>query len=862
MPGIHQLPGLAIRDMYRRLRVMQGFSVPRRSGWNCHGLAVEVAVERELGLSGRQDIEAYGTERFVARCREYALRHADAISALRARMGYWTGAEAADRTMDDAYVESAWRSLRRIFDAGLLARSRRVVPYCPRCQTPLSAHDLRAPGALKTITTEAVIVRFRLATLPEGANPQLHGADLLVRTTAPWTLAANAAIAVHPHQSYAIARRAGQDDRVIVAESRLAEVLGEDWHVAARVSGGDLAGATYRSLPAAGDLGLPRPVIPGYFVAAGDGTGLMHLAPAYGADDLAAGLAHELEVSDPIGADGRFDGALPLIGGMFFADADQVLIGMLSDRGLIFACRPHHHAYPHCWRCGAPLLFRALPAWHIRTTAARELLCESSERVRWVSGAGPGQAGQGPDGAWLGTDADWALSRTRYWGTPLPLWQCEQGHVTCVGSRAELADLAGRDLIGLDPHRPCIDAVTISCPRCGTTSRRVPDVIDAWYDAGSMPFAQHGPAAGPAGDAQRDRPADLLAESADQARDWFGALLSVGVLGYGRPPFGTALRLGAVLDDRGRPMTSGLGNLVEPLPLIERHGADAVRWFLAAAAPAAAVKMSDVALADIAATVLLSYWNAAAFLVGAAADPAGPGPAWRHGQRRAPPPAMRPMLDRWILSELQCLVRDVTADLADFDSAAAAGRIAGFLDALASRYLRWCRRRFGPETAGPSRLAALATLDECLDALTRIMAPITPFLADHVWELIAAAGPGVPDSVHLTAWPIPVPTLIDDHLASQVALAGLAQLGRSARAAAAISLRQPLARAAVAGDGINAVGSELIGFLADQLGVASVEILPVPPDAAEVIVTTHQLAGWIVAAEDGEMVALDITQPA
>jgi isoleucyl-tRNA synthetase len=428
-----------------------------------------------------------------------------------------------------------------------------------------------------------------------------------------------------------------------------------------------------------------------------------------------------------------------------------------------------------------------------------------------------------------------------------------------------------------------------------------------------MPFAQHRSAAGPVGDAHRERPADLVAESADQAGDWFGALLTVGMLAYGRPAFGTALRLGAVLDDRGRPMTSGLGNLVEPLPLIERHGADAARWYLAAAAPGAAVKMSGAALAEVAATVLLSYWNTAAFLAGAATDAAGPGRAWRHAQRQAPPPGMRPMLDRWILSELQCLVRDVTSDLADYDSASATGRIAGFLDALASRYLRWSGRRFRPDAADPSRLAALATVHECLDTLTRTMAPIIP---------IRLGRPGGPDSVHLTTWPVPVPALIDDQLASQVALAGrLAELGRSARAAAAIGLRQPLARAAVTGDGINAVSSELIGILAEQLSVGSVEILPVPPDAhgqrlvrpnlaaigrrfghdalavaaavdgadpaaviadldssgtfaaalagtrvalsaAEVIVTTQPLSGWIVAAENGEMVALDAAQPA
>ncbi|HYS32996.1 MAG TPA: class I tRNA ligase family protein [Streptosporangiaceae bacterium] len=772
MPGIHQLPGLAVRDMYRRLKSMQGFHVPRNRGWNCHGLQVEVAVESELGLSGRADIEAYGPERFAARCRESAQRHADAMSALSARMGYWTD-DAACRTMDASFVESVWGSLRPIFDAGLLVRDHRVGPYCPRCQTPLAAHDIGQPDPRKPAPGTAVIVRFRLASLPAGASPRLRGADLLVLATAPWTLAANAAIAVHPHQTYVLARRAGQDDQVILAEPRLAGVLGGDWRVAARLTGTELAGATYHPLLEDGGPAGPRPVIAGYFTTARDGTGLTHVAPAYDEQGRAACLAHGVDVTDPIGPDGRFESGLPLVGGVLFADADPILVGALSDRRLIFASSPRECDYPRCLRCGTPLLFRAQPAWRIRTTATGDRVGAVSER----SCPNPGERSQQADGrpgrAWLGTGSDWTLSRTRYWGTPLPLWECARGHFTCVGSLSELSELAGRDLAGLDPHRPHIDAVTITCPRCGGVGRRVPEVIDAWYDAGWMPFALHGVGGAneaATADAGDDTCAQLVAESTDQAPEWFGALLTVGALVHGKRAFGTALRLGTVLDDGGRSMSRSLGNVVEPLPLIERYGADAARWFFATAPPGAARQNSDAALEEIT-RVLLAYRDSAAFLIRGAAGGPGPGGSEQPGERAVPAPAARSLLDRWILSELHALVRDVTADLEAFGSAAACARIAGFIDALSSRYLDLCRGRdrFRQYPNSREYLAARATLYDCIEVLTRLMAPITPFLTDHVWSLLRSGRPELPESVHLARWPVPVPALIDDSLAGQVA---------------------------------------------------------------------------------------------
>lgn len=911
MPGIHHVPGWAARDSYQRMKAMQGFDVYRGGGWDCHGLPVEVAVEKELGLFGLADIEAYGAARFSARCRESAQRHVDAFAALSTRMGCWLDNDRAYRTMDPGYIDAVWWSLRRIFDAGLLVRRHQIAPYCPRCQTPLAWHELGLPDVRRKIPGSEAVVRFSLDSLPEGASPQLRGADLLVWTSAPWTLLGNAGIAVHPHQTYALARRAGQDDRVIVAESRLTQVLGENWHVAARLSGAQLVGATYRPAVDVGGMAGPGHVIPGYFVTTKSGTGLVHLAPAFGTDGLEAGRAHGLSVVDPIGQDGRIDRALPLVGGAFFADADPILIDLLAEGGRLIAGHHREHSCPHCWRCGTPLLFRALSAWYIRTTAVRDRLRAESERTRWE----PPQSTADPAGGVPHGEADWLVSRTRIWGTPLPLWECSSGHVTCAGSLAELSELAGIDLTGLDPHRPYIDGVTIACPQCRGIGRRVPEVIDAGYDTGCMPFAQYGTPPGSPSDHQ----AQLVAESAAQAGGWFSALQTVGTLLFGRAAFGAGLRVGAVLDESGRGMSRNLGNLVDPVPLIERYGADAVRWFCAVAIPPGVDgKMSRAALDQIVRKVLLTYWNTVAFLVSYASAAARKGRPWRPGEPAAPPYGARPLLDRWILSELQTMVGDVTADLTDFRSAAAGARIAGFVDTLSNWYLRSSRRRFrhGPATAECA--AAFATLYECLEVLTRVMAPFTPFLADYVWTVISSPEARAPDSVHLATWPEPVPALIDDQLARQVALARrLAELGRSARATAGIRIRQPLARARIAADKASALGAELRAQLAQELNVRSIESLAAFDDegarpvvcpnfralgrrfgrdtqavatsveranpaaviarlssagtfavplngalvdlsAGELIVTRYPRAGWAVAAGGREMVALDI----
>jgi isoleucyl-tRNA synthetase len=920
MPGVHHVEARVFKDAFPRFKTMQGFHVPRRAGWDCHGLPVEVAVEKELGLASKKDIEAYGIGEFNDRCRESVLRHVDAFETMTERMGYWVDTSDAYRTMDASYIESVWWSLKVIFEKGLLVRDFRISPYCPRCGTPLSDHELGQPDVYRTVTDPSVTVRFPLLTVPDGASPQLTGADLLVWTTTPWTLVSNTAVAVHPDETYVVARKSGDNDRVVVAEALFGSVLGEGWHIAARLRGALLAGATYAAPFRLIQIPDAHRVVTGSFVTTADGTGLVHVAPAFGADDMETGKAHGLPVVNPVRPDGRFDENVPLVGGMFFKDADAPLASDLADRDLLFRSQAHEHSYPHCWRCGTPLLYYAQPSWYIRTTALKEELLAENEKTNWQ----PPTIKHGRYGEWLRNNVDWAMSRTRYWGTPLPLWLCagEHGadeHVTCAGSLAELSGLAGRDLAGLDPHRPFVDDVVITCPECGGEARRVPEVIDTWYDSGAMPFAQLGAPLRNKAEFERAYPAQFIAEAIDQTRGWFYSLMAVGTLVFGRSAYQNVLCLGLLADDRGRKMSKHLGNVLEPIPLMDKHGADALRWFfMASGSPWAARRIGPGVLEEIVRKVLLTYWNTTSFLVLYANAAGAQGNAWTPERNtEAPPAASRPVLDRWVLSELHGLVRDVTADMEAFDSAAAGRRIAAFIDDLSNWYVRRSRRRFWEGPGTPGGAAAFSTLYECLETLTRLMAPLVPFLTDYVWGVLRPAG--APDSVHLAAWPVPDAGLIDERLSGQLALARrLVELGRSARSSAVVRIRQPLARALVSAAGFADLPDELRAQVADELNVRALDTLgfvgeelvdvavkpnfralgrrfgkqtptvaaaieaadaaglagglrsggtvsvlvsgePVTLGADDVIVTRTPRSGWAVASDGGETVALEVS---
>ncbi|HEU5159714.1 MAG TPA: isoleucine--tRNA ligase [Streptosporangiaceae bacterium] len=837
MPGVHHVEARTFKDLFPRFKTMKGHRVIRKAGWDCHGLPVEVAMEKELGLSGKRDIEAYGVAEFNARCRESVLRHVDAWEELSERMGYWIDTSQAYRTMDTDYVEAVWWSLKVIFDKGLLVRDHRISPYCPRCGTPLSDHELGQPGGYETVVDPSVTVRF-----PITSGPLAGQASLLVWTTTPWTLVSNTAVAVHPDVTYVVATDGAE--RVVVAEPLFDQVLGAGWQVVDRLGGGELAGVTYQrplelvAFPEDGQGPGAHRVLTAEFVTVEDGTGLVHLAPAFGADDLAACRAAGLPVINPVRPDGTFDESVPLIGGAFFKDADTTLLADLEARDVLFRSESYEHSYPHCWRCHTPLLYYALPAWYIKTTAIKDRLLAENERTTWY----PETVKWGRYGEWLRGNVDWSLSRSRYWGTPLPLWLCADDHITCVGSLAELSRHAGRDLGGLDPHRPYVDDVTFPCPECGGEARRVPDVIDAWYDSGSMPFAQWGAPHVGNETFEASYPAQFICEAIDQTRGWFYSLMAVGTLVFGRSSYENVVCLGHILAEDGRKMSKHLGNVLEPMPLMEKHGADALRWYMAATGqPWAARRVGDVALEEIVRKVLLTYWNTASFFVlyanaaatsdtagtaaGTAADAAGTAGAWtpeRVGE--APPPARRPLLDRWALAELHRTVNEVDAALEDFDTARAGRRLAEFIDDLSNWYVRRSRRRFWEGPRSPEGAAAFATLYECLETVTRLLAPIVPFITDYVWDVLRA--PDTPESVHLAAWPTADPDLLDAELTGQMALVRrLVELGRAARASSGVRTRQPLGRALIGAAGSRALPAELRAQIADELNVGSLDEL-------------------------------------
>ncbi|MEV4349710.1 isoleucine--tRNA ligase [Actinoplanes sp. NPDC049596] len=799
MPGAHHIEARVFKDVFPRYRTMKGYHVARKAGWDCHGLPVELAVEKELGFNGKLDIERYGVAEFNERCRASVTRHTDAFAELTERMGYWVDLDDAYRTMDPGYIESVWWSLKQIFDKGLLVEDFRVAPWCPRDQTTLSDHEL-AQG-YETDVDPAVYVRFPLTS-----GPLAGTTNLLVWTTTPWTLVSNTAVAVNPAVTYVVATDGAE--RIVVAEPLVPEGFTptgetftgremERWAYTPPFDLVEVPGAHY--------------VILADYVTTDSGTGLVHQSPAFGADDLASCRAYGLPMVNPVRLDGTFEEGLPLVGGLFFRTANEPLVSSLRERGLLFRKDDYEHQYPHCWRCHTALIYYAQPSWYIRTTAVRDEMIRENEKTNWQ----PATVKHGRYGDWLNNNVDWALSRKRYWGTPLPIWRCAEGHLTCVGSLAELSGLAKADLSGLDPHRPFIDAVTFDCPSCGAVATRVEEVIDAWYDSGSMPFAQFGYPYQNRELFEKSFPAQFISEAIDQTRGWFYTLMAVGTLVFDESPYENVVCLGHILAEDGRKMSKHLGNILEPIPLMDTHGADAVRWFMAAVgSPWSARRVGPTTLQEVVRKTLLTYWNTVAFqaLYGRTAgwSPSASDPA----------PADRPVLDRWVLSELNELVRRVDAAMNAFDTQEAGKVLAAFVDDLSNWYVRRSRRRFW--RGDP---AALATLHEALRTVTLLMAPLTPFITERVWQdLVAAVDPSAPASVHLAAFPVADDALIDPALSAHVATTRrLVELGRAARAESGMKVRQPLSRALASAPGFADLPAELLAEIASELNVGAVE---------------------------------------
>jgi isoleucyl-tRNA synthetase len=796
-PGTHHVEARVTKDIYPRFQTMRGRHVPRRAGWDCHGLPVELAVEKELGFTGKADIEAYGVAAFNAKCRESVLRHVGEFEEMTRRVGYWVDFDDAYRTMDTAYVESVWWSLKQIHDSGLLVEDFRISPWCPRDQTTLSDHEVSQ--GYTDLTDPSVYVRLPLIDGPVDA-------DLLIWTTTPWTLVSNTAVAVHPSVVYAVVATDGRP--VVVAEPLVTAALGEDTEILQTLTGAELERAKYRRPFELVELpGEANFVVLADYVTTDEGTGLVHQAPAFGADDMLVARQYGLPVVNPVLPNGRFADDVGIVGGVFFKDADEPLMADLKARGLLLRHRPYTHSYPLCWRCDTALIYYATPSWYVRTTARKEELLRENENTDWH----PPTIKTGRYGEWLRNNIDWALSRSRYWGTPLPIWRCtaEPKHaLVVVGSIAELGEKAGLDLSALDPHRPFVDDVVVPCPDCGGESRRVPEVIDAWYDSGAMPFAQHGypHVEGSAAEFAKAYPAQMICEGLDQTRGWFYTLMAVNTLLFDTSSYESVLCLGIILDEHGRKMSKHVGNVLDPFEVLDRHGADALRWvMLCQGNPWAARRVGHENLGEVVRSLLLTYWNTASFLT-LYADASG----FTTGGRWQP----THLLDRWALAETNDAVREVTEALEVFDSVRGGRRLTQLIEDLSNWYVRRSRRRFWD---GDSE--ALATLHLCLHTVTRLLAPFIPFVTDEVWQAIRTADDA--DSVHLSRWPS-VADVDDPGLRAEMrTLRKLVELGRSARTASKVRTRQPLGRALVSAPDLR---TELLAELADELNVA--EILP------------------------------------
>jgi isoleucyl-tRNA synthetase len=801
-PGIHHVWARLFKDIYPRFQTMRGRHVARKGGWDCHGLPVEVEVEKELGFSGKPEIEQYGIEAFNARCRASVQRYVQDFTSLTTRIGMWLDVDDAYWTMSNDYIESVWWLFHEMWDKELLYEGTKVVPYCGRCGTALSSHELAQPGAYQDVTEPSVYVRFPVA----GADY-----DLLVWTTTPWTLISNVAAAVGPDVDYVRVRgRDGRRDLVLAAD-RVAAVLGDDSEVRGPIPVAELVGAHYErpfaTLPI--DVDANR-VVAAEFVTTGDGSGIVHLAPAFGEIDREVGEAEGLPLLNPVDAQARFDATVPDHSGTFVKNADGAIIEALRESGRLEAVVEYTHSYPHCWRCGTPLIYWSKPTWFARTSEHKDELLAQNETIGWH----PEFIKHGRFGDWLENNVDWALSRDRFWGTPIPVWRCDDcGHDTCVGSVAQLAEIAHHDVTDLDLHRPFVDYVTVTCGDCGGTAHRVAPVLDAWFDSGSVPTAQfHFPFAD---DSQRRFeqrfPADFICEAIDQTRGWFYSMLAVNTLVFGRTPYRNVVCLALVVDQDGQKMSKSRGNVIDPWTVLDTRGADALRWnVFSAGSPWTPKRVFPEAIDETTRRFLLTLWNTYSFFVTYATID-----GWTPAAYGASP-APKHVLDRWVRSRLHHTVIEVTDALDSFDALRGAQALDSLVDDLSNWYVRRSRPRFWKKADAEAH----ATLHECLLTITQLLAPFCPFVTDDLWANLA----GTRESVHLTDWPEPDHGALDPGLEAEMLLAREAVgLGRSARTESKLKTRQPLRRALVLLPGHAVLSPEIAAEVAEELNVHELE---------------------------------------
>ena len=899
-PGIHHVLARVFKDVICRYRTMKGFRVQRKGGWDTHGLPVELEVEKELGLKSKRDIEEYGIEEFNKKCRESVFRYVKEWETMTDRIGYWVDMEDPYVTLHNNYIESGWWMLKTLWDKDLLYQTMRGTPHCPRCVTSLSSHEV-ALGYRENTPDPSVFIKFQVDPAASTGSAEvikkLGAANtdvfLLAWTTTPWTLPGNTGLAVDETADYSIVELQGEggSHRLVLAQALVSANIKQDHNIVGTIKGSDLVGLGYTPLYDPNEFGsqvrrfVRRPgpggmvteledggefapkVIAADFVSLDDGTGIVHIAPAFGDEDLGVGREKELSFVQPVDLQGIITGNYPFAG-KFVKTADKEIMEDLTDRGLLYHQDIYRHTYPFCWRCDTPLLYYAKSAWYIRTSALKDQLVGGNDTINWY----PDYIKDGRFGEWLRNNVDWAISRERYWGTPIPIWQCQEcDHTICVGGVDELREMAGANgslnADGLDLHRPYVDNVVLDCTSKGCSGKmhRIPEVMDAWFDSGAMPFAQyHYPFDNESIDTDGRFPADYICEAVDQTRGWFYSLHALSTLLKGQPAYKNVICLGLILDAKGRKMSKRVGNVVEPLSVLDEHGADALRWYLFTASQAGEPRRFSAKLvSETLRKVMLTVWNVYSFFIGYAEidkfDPSQKPAGWKPENE----------LDRWVLSELNTLISQVEGYMDGYEPTNAGRRIQEFIDQLSNWYVRRSRRRFWRNEGDADKLSGYITLHTCLVTVTKLMAPLAPFVAEEMYQnLVCSVDPSAPDSVHLSEFPVADESLVDQPLmeATQLAMK-LASMGRAARSKAGLKVRQPLAkvlvkvRAPAEREYIDQVRPQVL----EELNIKDIQVIEddspiakqVLEQAGEETETILSVANYSVSLDGGYMVAVD-----
>ena len=790
-----------IKDMIPRYRTMKGYKVPRKAGWDTHGLPVEIEVEKELGINGKEQIEKYGVAPFIEKCKESVWKYKSMWEQFSNVIGFWADMDDPYVTYHNSYIESEWWALKQIWDKGLLYKGFKVVPYCPRCGTPLSSHEV-AQG-YKDVKERSAIVRFKKKD---------EDVYFLAWTTTPWTLPSNVALCVNPDEEYS---KVKQGDYTYILASALVEtVLKEDYTVLENYKGKELEGIEYE--PLWGGLNVKGKawyVVCDNYVTLTDGTGIVHIAPAFGEDDSRIGRNYNLPFVQLVDAQGNLTKETKWEG-VFVKDADKLVLKDLEESGKLFDAPVFEHSYPHCWRCNTPLIYYARESWYIKMTAVKEDIIRNNNTINWI----PESIGKGRFGDWLENIQDWAVSRNRYWGTPLNVWICECGHMHSIGSIEELKSMSKNCPEDIELHRPYIDAVTITCPECGKEMKRTPEVLDAWFDSGSMPFAQHHYPFENQEKFEAQYPADFISEAVDQTRGWFYSLLAISTLIFNRAPYKNVIVMGHVQDEDGQKMSKSKGNAVDPMDALNKFGADAIRWyFYVNSAPWLPNRFHDKAVEEGQRKFLGTLWNTYAFYVlYADIDNFDPTKYSLEYDKLS-------VMDKWLLSKLNTLVKTVDDYLSNYKITETARALQSFTDDMSNWYVRRCRERFWAKGMEQDKINAYMTLYTALITLSKISAPMIPFMTEEIYQnLVRSVDKNAPESIHLTDFPKVNEEFIDKDLeVSMDEVLDIVVLGRAARNSANIKNRQPIGNMYVKAE--NVLSPFYVEIIEDELNVKAVE---------------------------------------